>query len=208
VNVRVKICGITNVNDAMTAVEAGADALGFVFSRASPRYVTSGTAAEIIRALPPFISKVGVFVDPGEELVRNTVHDCGLDTLQFHGDESPAFCRQFGAKVVKAFRVRDAESLRALVQYHAETWLLDSYVPGKPGGTGEQFNWALAGKAIQLGRPVILAGGLTAENVARAVREVRPFAIDVSSGVEARPGKKDPQKLKAFIRAAKQAAWL
>jgi phosphoribosylanthranilate isomerase len=205
-NVRVKICGTTSLDDAFLSVEAGADALGFVFYPPSPRHILPATAAEIIRKLPPFIAKVGVFVNAPADEVKRAIEHCGLDTLQFHGDEPPAFCRQFGLKVLKAFRIRDEESLRQMTPYHEETWLLDTYVPGKVGGTGEPFKWALARQATNSGRPVILAGGLTPENVERALREGHPYGIDVASGVELAPGQKDPQKVREFIRAARRTA--
>ncbi len=202
---KVKICGITNPADASTAVEAGADALGFMFYRPSPRWVACERAAEIIRELPPFVAKVGVFVNPTEQEVRRAIGDGGLDTLQFHGEEPPEFCRRFGLKVIKAFRIRDAESLATLRAYATETWLLDSYAEGKYGGTGTPFHWELAVAAVTQGGRVLLAGGLTPENAAAAVRQVRPYGLDVSSGVESAPGKKDAVKVRDFIRAAKAA---
>ena len=202
--VRVKICGITNVRDALAAIAAGADALGFIFYEPSPRNVPAKRVGDIIRELPPFIAKVGVFVNPSEILVRENL-SCGLDTLQFHGDERPAFCRKFAPiKVFKAFRIHDRKSLQALPAYHTDAWLLDSSVPGRHGGTGVEFDWRLAIEAKKLGRPIILAGGLAPENVAAAVRQVCPYAVDVSSGVEAGPGKKDHAKLREFIAAAKR----
>ncbi len=205
-NVRVKICGITSLEDALAAVDAGADALGFVFHRASPRFVTAAQAFAITSSLPAFVAKVGLFVDAGEAFVHETAGICGLDTLQFHGEESPEFCRRFALKVIKAFRIRDEGSLAALKAYGRETCLLDSYVPDKLGGTGERFNWALAANASQFAPRIILAGGLTSANVADAVKQVRPYAVDVSSGVESSPGRKDPAKVMAFVRAAKWAA--
>jgi phosphoribosylanthranilate isomerase len=201
--VKVKICGLTRVEDALAAVEAGADALGFMFYAPSPRCVTQQTAARIIDELPPFVAKVGVFVNPAVEEVRQAIADCGLDTLQFHGEESPEFCRQFGLKVLKAFRVQGPETLKVLPEYSAMAWLLDSFVPGTRGGTGNPFNWDIAAQAVNLGGRVILAGGLTPENVAEAVRRVSPYGLDVSSGVEFAPGKKDAAKIRAFIAAAK-----
>ena len=202
---RIKICGITNVADAMAAVNAGADALGFMFYERSKRYVTPDAVAEIVEELPPFVMRVGVFVDPSMELVNETASTCGITALQFHGSESPEFCGQFGLPVIKAFRIVDKTSLDPLPQYQTSAWLLDSDVPGEFGGTGKKFDWSLAQHATKLGRPVILAGGLTPENVATAVREVRPYGVDVSSGVEALPGRKDPKKVKAFIQAAREA---
>jgi len=199
----VKICGITNLEDALAAVGFGADALGFVFHETSPRSVSIENAARISQKLPPHIVKVGVFVDAPEETVLRAIAACGLNVLQFHGGESPEYCCQFGLMSVKAFRMRDAASLEELPRYPTDAWLLDSYVEDKPGGTGKKFNWELAREAQRLGRPIFLAGGLTHENVADAVRLVKPYAVDVSSGVEASPGKKDLKKLKAFIEAAK-----
>jgi phosphoribosylanthranilate isomerase len=204
--VTVKICGLTNLPDALAAADAGADALGFVFCDKSPRYVSIEAAAGIIRQLPRSIVKVGVFVNAAEEFVRRAIAECGLNLLQFHGDESPAYCLQFHLMAMKAFRVRDAGSLQTLQDYQTDAWLLDAYVPGKLGGTGELLNWELAVEARKLGRPIFLAGGLTPENVADAVRRVQPYAVDVSSGVEASPGKKDHARVREFIRAAKSSA--
>ena len=186
--VKVKICGITNLADGMAAAEAGADALGFVFYDRSPRGVSIEAAADLIRHLPPFVLKVGVLVNAPEDLVFRAIRECGLSLLQFHGDEAPEYCLQFGLMSMKAFRIRDAASLQALRNYPTDAWLLDAYVPGTPGGTGETFNWDLALEAQKLGRPIFLAGGLTPENVAEAVRRARPYGVDVSSGVEAVPG--------------------
>lgn len=201
-SVKVKICGITSVADALAASEAGADALGFMFYPPSPRFVSNTVAREIIRELPPFLARVGVFVDPTEEQVRQAIAETGIDTLQLHGNETPEFCRRFGLKTLKAFRVRDAESLRAAEPFTTEAWLLDSYVAGQLGGTGARFNWELATEAARR-HCVILAGGLTPENAAEAVRVVGPYGLDVSSGVESSPGRKDAAKVRAFIAAAK-----
>ena len=202
-SVRVKICGITNTPDALAAVEAGADALGFMFYEPSPRHVSIPQAADIIRELPPFVMKVGVFVDASEDVVMRAIGDCGLNMLQFHGGETPEYCAQFGLMSMKAFRIRDAESLKPLATYPTDAWLLDAFVKDKPGGTGEQFNWDLAIEAKKLGRPIFLAGGLTPNNVAEAVKKVQPYGVDVSSGVEAERGKKDHEKVREFIKAAK-----
>jgi phosphoribosylanthranilate isomerase len=202
---RVKICGITNLADALAAVEAGADALGFNFYRKSPRYLAVSAAAKISKQLPPFIMRVGVFVNAPVELVTRAIGECDLGLLQFHGDEPPEFCTQFGLMSMKAFRIRDAESLKELPKYPTEAWLLDAYSPEARGGTGEKFNWDLAVEAQKFGRPVFLAGGLTPENVAEAVRQVRPFGVDVSSGVEGAPGEKDHQKVRDFIAKVRQA---
>ena len=202
-SVKVKICGITSVSDANAAADAGADALGFMFWDKSPRAVSLGAAAEIVRQLPPFIVKVGVFVNAEEDLVIRAIRECGLNLLQFHGDETPEYCLQFGLMSMKAFRMRDAGSLKALANYPTDAWLLDAYTRGKPGGTGEQFDWDLAVEAVKLGRPIFLAGGLTPENVGEAVTRVQPYAVDVSSGVEAAPGRKDHAKVREFIAAAR-----
>jgi phosphoribosylanthranilate isomerase len=205
-SVIVKICGITNTPDALAAAQAGADALGFVFYEGSPRYLTTAAAATIIHELPPAIVKVGLFVNATEEAVQRAIAECGLNLLQFHGDESPDYCVKFGLMSMKAFRVRDAASLKVLPDYRTDAWLLDAYVPGQYGGTGDTFNWDLAVEAQRLGRPIFLAGGLTPENVGAAVKKVRPCAVDVSSGVESAPGKKDHAKVAAFIKAAKAAS--
>jgi len=204
--VRVKICGITNPEDAVTAVDAGADALGFMFYEQSPRLVSFKQAATIIGEVPPLVAKVGVFVNPSDDMVRRAIAEAGIDTLQFHGEEPPDFCRRFGLKIIKAFRVRDADSMAAAHSYATEAWLLDSFVAGQHGGTGAQFNWDLAADAVRKHKRVILAGGLSPANVAEAVRKVRPFGLDVSSGVESTPGKKDPGKVRDFIAAAKSVA--
>ena len=201
--VKVKICGITNREDAFGALEAGADALGFIFYSQSPRHITPKVAGEIIGALPPFIAKVGVFVNASDQEVRQVIERTGIGTLQFHGEEPPEFCRQFRAQTIKAFRISNVESLQELPAFETNAWLLDSCVPGQLGGTGVTFNWELAKQAVSLNRPVILAGGLNPENVIEAVKQVRPYAVDVSSGVELSPGKKDPQKVRDFIQRAK-----
>lgn len=199
--VRVKICGITSVGDALAAVEAGADALGFVFAP-SPRQVTPRGVCEIIRELPPFVTTVGLVVnqDPLPFLEA-----CLLDVIQFHGDETPEVVARLGRRAVKAFRLRSAEDLQVLPRYEAvSAFLLDAYVPGVAGGTGHRFPWELAQQAKQYGKPVIVAGGLTPENVALCVETTRPYGVDVSTGVEAAPGKKDTVKVRDFIQAAKE----
>lgn len=203
--VRVKICGITRSEDARAAVAAGADALGFMFYERSARYVSVADAADLCRGLPPLVSKVGVFVDASADFIRHTAGRCGLDAVQLHGGETPEFCGQLERPVIKAVRVRGPEVLAELPAYVTAAWLLDTFVPGQPGGTGATFDWGLAAQAVALGRPVILAGGLTAANVAAAVRQVQPYAVDVSSGVESAPGRKDPAALEAFIRAVQSA---
>jgi phosphoribosylanthranilate isomerase len=202
--VSVKICGITNRDDAYTAVEAGADALGFVFYPPSPRYVTPEHACEIIRTLPPFVTTVGLFVDVAVEMINDTAERCGLDRIQLHGSEPPAFCARLNRPVIKAFRMKGADSLAMLPRYTVSAYLLDAYVEGAlPGGTGVSFAWELAAQAKPYG-PVILAGGLTPENVAGAIRQIRPYGVDVSTGVERAPGLKDDAKVRAFIACAKR----
>jgi phosphoribosylanthranilate isomerase len=202
---RVKICGITNLADAQAAVEAGADAIGFIFHEKSPRFISLKAAAEISKQLPPFVMRVGVFVNAREDFVLRAIGEAGLTMLQFHGDEPPEFCTQFGLVSMKAFRIRDAESLKKIPDYLTDAYLLDAFSSTTLGGTGEKINWDLAVEAQKFGKPIFLAGGLTPENVAEAVKKVQPFGVDVSSGVEisGAPGKKDHAKVKAFIEAAK-----
>jgi phosphoribosylanthranilate isomerase len=200
--IRVKICGITNVEDALHAAACGADALGLVFYEKSPRCLSPEVARQIIAELPPFVSAVGLFVNERPERIRQIADFCGLDVLQLHGDEGPTACDFAPRRVVKALRVKAAASLDGHAAYAVSALLLDAWVAGAYGGTGERFNWELAA-AVARQRPVILAGGLRAENVAAAVRSVRPYGVDVSSGVEASPGNKDPEKVAAFIRNAK-----
>jgi len=202
-SVKVKICGITSVADAASAVEAGADAIGLMFYNGSPRHITLATAKAISRELPPFVLRVGVFVNPGADEVQEAIAAAELNLLQFHGEEPPQFCLQFGVMSMKAFRVRDEESLRALPDYPTDAWLLDAYSPGALGGTGERFDWELAVRAKEFGKPIFLAGGLTPQNVADAVRRVQPFAVDVSSGVESAPGRKDSEKMREFVKAVR-----
>ena len=203
---RVKICGITSVADGLAAAGSGADLIGLMFYEGSPRHIPLELAAEIAHAVPPFVLKTGVFVNPPAGLVTEAIARCGLNLLQFHGDEPPEFCTQFGVMSVKAFRIRDEASLAELPKYPTDAYLLDAYSPEVRGGTGEQFNWDLAVAAQKLGKPIFLAGGLTPENVAEAVARVAPFAVDVSSGVESAPGKKDPAKVSAFIQAVRHAS--
>jgi len=200
--VKVKICGITNLEDALHAVACGADALGFVFYEKSPRCIEPEQARKFIAALPPFVTSVGLFVNERPERIAEVAELCGLGLIQLHGDEQPADCLIPGRRVIKALRVRDEQSLERAADYAVAGLLLDAWVPGAYGGTGHTFNWQLAASVARQ-RPVILAGGLTAENVAEAVKAVRPYAVDASSGVEAVPGRKDPQKVAAFISNAK-----
>lgn len=198
--VKVKICGITNYEDAYAASSYGADAIGFVFAK-SPRQVTPEAAKSIIMELPPYIVTVGVFVNEEAKRVRNIARDCNLSCIQFHGDEDPEYCRDFKGKykIIKAIRIRGDRSLGLLNKYDIEAFLLDSFVQGKRGGTGIKFDWDLAVKAKECGKPIILAGGIGIENVEEAIQKVAPYAIDVSSAVEYVPGKKDHNLMRALI---------
>jgi phosphoribosylanthranilate isomerase len=205
-SLKIKICGITRPQDAEAAVEAGADLLGLVFYEKSPRHVDLDQAGRVCRVIPPHVLRVGLFVNAEPDRVMEAASHCGLHLLQFHGDESPEYCAQFGLMTMKAFRVRGPETLQQLSRYHTDAWLLDAFVEGKFGGTGQRFDWSLAAQAARLGRPLFLAGGLTPENVAEAVCTVQPYGVDVSGGVESAPGEKDAAKVRAFIRAARDAA--
>ena len=200
---KVKICGITSLDDARMAIDAGADALGFVFYGKSPRHIHPEKAAEIIAQLPPFVQMVGLFVNEALDFVKLTADSCRLDLIQLHGDESPAYCQSIARRVLKAFRVRGMDSIARLADYTVAGYLLDAYVPDAYGGTGARFDWDCAIAAKSSGA-IILAGGLDADNVAAAVARVAPYAVDVSSGVESSPGRKDPEKVRRFIRQAKQ----
>jgi len=203
---RVKICGITRLQDLHAACEAGADALGFVFYEKSPRHVSVERAAELVRALPPFVQSVGLFVNAGPAFVESVLQAVPLDLLQFHGDETPAECVRFGRPYIKAVRVSpDTDLLKCAADFEsARGLLLDAFVPGVPGGTGERFDWRLI--PANLPKPVILSGGLTPDNIAEAVQQVRPWAVDVSSGVEVSKGIKDAQRIARFIAHAKEAS--
>ncbi|WP_203787218.1 phosphoribosylanthranilate isomerase [Aquipseudomonas alcaligenes] len=201
--VRVKICGITRVEDALAAAAAGADAIGLVFYAKSPRAVDIEQAREILAALPPFVTTVGLFVDAERSELERILASVPLDLLQFHGDESVQQCEAFGRPYIKALRVKAGDDIAAQVARYpsAQGILLDAYVEGVPGGTGEAFDWSLIPQTLS--KPLILAGGLRPDNVAEAVSRVRPYAVDVSGGVEASKGVKDVEKVGAFIRAAR-----
>ncbi|MFB4393107.1 MULTISPECIES: phosphoribosylanthranilate isomerase [unclassified Pseudomonas] len=204
-NVRTKICGITRLEDALAAVEAGADAIGFVFYAKSPRAVDARQARAIIAQLPPFVTTVGLFVNVSRCELNEILEVVQLDLLQFHGDETPADCEGYHRPWIKALRVRPGDDLEAACQQYAgaQGILLDTFVAGVPGGTGEAFDWSLV--PARLSKPIILAGGLSAANVAQAIAQVRPYAVDVSGGVEQAKGIKDAAKIEAFMQAVKQA---
>ncbi len=202
--VRVKICGITSLDDALGCAEAGADALGFVFWEKSRRAVTVEKVSRIISGLPPFVTTVGVFVNEGADVVNAAAREAGLDAVQLHGDEPPELCREINSRVIKAFRVKDGRLLgRGIDRYRLSAYLLDTYAEDAPGGTGKAFDWAAAQRAKKYGR-VILSGGLTPDNVRDAIRAAGPYAVDVSSGVEKSPGVKDMKKVSSFIKRAKK----
>jgi phosphoribosylanthranilate isomerase len=201
--VKVKICGITNATDALMAASAGADAVGFNFWPSSPRYIEPQDVIPIRLSLPPFVATVGVFVNAPPERVRDIMGQCGLEYAQLHGRETPRMVSQLrGLRVIKAIRMRREEDLTELERYAVEAFLLDTYVKGTPGGTGEPFDWDLA-RAASSRAKIVLAGGLTPENVAEAVRAARPYAVDVATGVEESPGKKSRELVNRFVRAAK-----
>jgi phosphoribosylanthranilate isomerase len=202
---RIKFCGITRPEDALAAARLGVDAIGFVFHRKSPRYVDPGRAAAIVRHLPPFVTTVGLFVDPSPAEVQAVLAAASLDLLQFHGAEAPDFCAGFGRPWIKALAVAPGVDLLQSAANYAGSrgLLLDAFVPGMHGGTGTQADWSAIPQSLPL--PVILAGGLTPANVGEAIRAVRPWAVDVSSGVERAKGVKDHEKMVAFIRGVRDA---
>lgn len=201
---RIKICGITRAEDALAAAHSGADAIGLVFYQRSPRHVSITQAAHLAAVLPPFVSVVGLFVNAEAAFVRKVLANVPLDLLQFHGDETPEYCAQFDRPYIKAIRVKaGVDLLQCASEFRsAKGLLLDAHVEGIPGGTGATFDWALIPKQLPL--PVILSGGLDAENVAAAIKQVRPYAVDVSSGVEASKGIKDAAKIASFINEVKK----
>ena len=197
--IKVKICGMTQLKDALFAVEQGVDAVGFIFYKKSPRAVTMKTVREIITKLPPLVDTVGVFVNESAERLNKIADYCGLDLVQLHGEESPAFCRKIHRRVIKAFRVKDLQSIKQLEKFPVSGFLLDTFSDDLHGGTGKTFDWNLALPAKKMG-PVILAGGLTPRNILQAVRQVRPYGVDVCSGVEKSPGIKDLEKVRTFLK--------
>ncbi|MCF6218832.1 MAG: phosphoribosylanthranilate isomerase [Gammaproteobacteria bacterium] len=201
---RVKICGITRIEDALTAAALGADAIGLVFYAPSPRAVGIQQAANIVAALPPFVSSVGLFVDADKAFVEDVIQRLSIDLLQFHGEESAEYCEQFDKPYMKAVRMREGLSLESWVLHYenAKALLLDSYQPGIPGGTGTTFDWGRIPDKMQ--KPIVLAGGLNAANVAGAIEQASPYAVDVSGGVEVSKGIKDAAKIAAFINEVKR----
>ncbi|HET9846448.1 MAG TPA: phosphoribosylanthranilate isomerase [Nitrospira sp.] len=203
---KVKICGITNVEDASVAVAAGADALGFIFYEKSPRYVVPAVAARIIAGLPPLVTAVGVFVNEGLATVRSIMDTCGLALAQLHGNEDAAYCRELSRPAMKALRLKDRSSFLSLAEYQGRAgvrgFVIDTFSEMAYGGTGQVADWRLASEAAKTAS-ILLAGGLTPDNVADAIRAVRPYGVDVSSGVESVPGRKDHEKVRAFIGAVR-----
>lgn len=204
--IKIKICGITNLEDAQASVEAGADALGFVFYADSPRCIEPSVAQRIIAQLPPFVLSVGVFVNHDRDTIRNIFDQCGLAYAQLHGDETPAFCESLGRPVLRALRLRERGSLLALAEYKGRIgvkgFVVDAFSSEAYGGTGQTVDWSLA-QEVARATPILLAGGLTAHNVQEGIERVHPYGVDVSSGVEEIPGKKDHEKIRAFTQAVR-----
>jgi len=200
--VRIKVCGITNREDALLSVDLGVDALGFIFAP-SPRGITPQEAKKIIQVLPPFIERVGVFVNEASWRVRTIAKFCSLTCLQFHGDESPHYCVQFNQKVIKSFSLKD-KIPKDISHYKVSAYLVDTFLKGKRGGTGKTCNWEIARKIRNIGFSLILSGGLTPNNVGEAIIKVKPYAVDVASGVEEMPGKKSEKKLRQFIQNVRE----
>ena len=203
---KIKICGITNPIDALQAVDAGADALGFVFSKKSPRQVSHTVVKSIVANLPPFVLSVGIFVNEDATVVRDIMDECGLALAQIHGDETADYCESLGRPVIRGIRLRDRSTLLAMAEYKGRArvrgFVLDAFSTDAYGGTGKMANWALASEITQ-SLSCLLAGGLNQANVQEAIQKVQPYGVDVSSGVETFPGKKNPAKIQAFIQAVK-----
>lgn len=204
--VKIKICGMTSKADAVSASRLGADMLGFIFYKKSKRYVDPMVARDIINELPASVLKVGVFVDEETGKVLEIAAAASLDALQFHGSETPQYCAAFKGKykVIKAFRLKIRKDLKDINDYDVDLYLLDTFKSGKAGGTGEAFDWKIV-TDFEFLRPVILSGGLDPKNVSRAIREVAPYGVDISTGVEESAGKKDPELMKKFIEEARKA---
>jgi len=203
---RIKICGITNLKDALLASDSGADAIGFIFAE-SPRKIKPELARKIISSLPPFLVKVGVFVDEKIDMVRTVYSYCGLSFVQLHGDEDQNYINALSLPVIKAFKVKDRQILNHISEYRGNYFLLDAFDENHAGGTGKNFDWSISRKAKKFGK-VILSGGLNQKNVKLALEKVRPYAVDVCSGVEASPGKKDPKKIRRFINEVREWDYL
>ena len=201
--IKVKVCGTTSLKDALFAVESGADALGFIFYKKSPRCISQKEVKDIVAQLPPFVETVGVFVNEASDKVNRIAEQCRLTAVQLHGDESPAFCRRIKRRVIKVFRVLDADSFKGISNYDVSGFLLDSYNDESRGGTGKVFDWNLALRAKKQG-PIILAGGLNPYNVYTAIHRVKPYGVDVCSGVEKSPGVKDFIKIDEFIKSVRK----
>ena len=203
---RIKICGITNLDDGLEAIAAGVDALGFVFVPNTPRYITPSQAKLVIKQLPPFITNVGLFVDSEIDEIEDIVNHCKLDAVQLHGNESPEMCSQISlqTKVIKSFHIKkELQVLRNEIEnYRVDAYLLDTFIKGKAGGTGQTFDWRIAEGISQR---IILAGGLTPDNIGTAIAQLQPYGVDVSSGVEKSPGKKDTNKIHSFVRQVRKA---
>ena len=200
--VKVKICGMTNLKDVKVAVDGGVDAVGFIFYKKSPRSVTMQAVRKIVLELPPFVDSVGVFVNETAEQINKIADRCNLDRVQLHGNESPSFCKKIRRRVIKAIRVKDIQSLKKLSDYPVSSFLLDTFSEDQYGGTGRVFDWNLAYPAKKYG-PIILAGGLTPNNVRQAIQRIQPYGVDVCSGVESQPGIKDHKKMQIFLKNVK-----
>ena len=200
--VKVKICGMTNLKDVKVAVDGGVDAVGFIFYKKSPRSVTMQAVRKIVLELPPFVDSVGVFVNETAEQINKIADRCNLDRVQLHGNESPTFCKKIRRRVIKVIRVKDIQSLKKLSDYPVSSFLLDTFSEDQYGGTGRVFDWNLAYPAKKYG-PIILAGGLTPNNVRQAIQRIQPYGVDVCSGVESQPGIKDHKKMQIFLKNVK-----
>lgn len=203
--VKVKICGITNLKDAINAANSGCDGIGFVFYKKSPRYISPHKAKDIIKFLPPDIIRIGVFANAHEKTIKRIAKLCNLNILQFHGNESPEFCERFSSyKIIKAFRVKNKIDLKQLIRYKTFAYLFDTFIKSKIGGTGKNFDWSLLTRELAaIEKTIFLSGGLNEKNVSRAIKAVNPGWVDASSSLEINPGKKDYRKVKNFIKAAK-----
>ena len=201
--IKVKVCGTTSIKDALFAVNRGADAVGFIFYKKSPRYISQREVKDIVAQLPPFVETVGVFVNETSDKVNRIAEQCRLTAVQLHGDESPAFCRRIKRRVIKALRVKGADSFKGMSDYDVSGFLLDSFAEESKGGTGKVFDWNLALRAKKQG-PVILAGGLNPYNVYTAIHRIKPYGVDVCSGVESSPGVKDLIKIDEFIKSVRK----